>query len=205
MRILIVSEGIHERAGALENLLVKLGGNRDFFESDRIANNEIHAFHGKGKGYFKRAIRWLKEAENRGADILIFLIDEDGESGRIEQINNAQESFLSVIPRAMGVAIRSFDSWMLADEKTLSEVLGFHVNKQPDPETIHDPKEVCTNLLEKSNIEMAQREMYARVANNIEIDILSERCPRGFLPFSIYVRKVFSNNTGCFLSHSANT
>ena len=72
MRVLVVAEGKHESSGALENLLNRLGEN--------------NAFHGKGQGYFKRAVRWLKEAEERGVNALILLIDEDGRDERIEQI-----------------------------------------------------------------------------------------------------------------------
>ena len=191
MRVLVVSEGIHERAGALENLLEKLGGKREFFESDRIANDKIHAFHGKGQGYFKKAIRWLKEAESRGADILIFLIDEDGKRERINQIQGAQDSNLSPLPRAMGVAIRTFDAWMLADEKALSRVFGCKIDRQADPETIRDPKEICKKLLEKSKTGISQREMYASVSRNMDLDVLCNRCPSGFKPFAENVKRIF--------------
>jgi len=89
MRILVVCEGKHEWSGALKNLLVKLGGDEGGLEFDRVSNNEIHAVHGKGKGYFKRALRWLIEAEKRGVDGLILVIDEDGKRERIGEIQEA--------------------------------------------------------------------------------------------------------------------
>lgn len=191
MRVLVVSEGKHEQSGALENLLKRLGGTHASFEFDRVSNSRIHAFHGKGKGYFKRAIRWLKEAENRGADALVFLIDEDGRSERVDQIRNAQDSLILQLPRAMGVAIRMFDAWMLADEAALTHVLGYGVTKQASPETIRNPKKVCASFLADSNGPMSQREMYARISCEISIDILCDRCQSGFKPFATYVRKVF--------------
>ena len=60
MKVLVVSEGKHEQSGALENLLKRFGGTHAFFEYDRVSNSGIHAFHGKGKGYFKRAIRCIR-------------------------------------------------------------------------------------------------------------------------------------------------
>ena len=194
MRVLVVAEGKHEQSGALESLLKKLGGVDASLEFDRVSNNRIHAFHGKGKGYFKRAVRWLREAEDRNADSLVFLIDEDGRSERIEQISDAQESNISQLPRAMGVAIRMFDAWMLADEKTLSEVLGDKVNRQADPETIRNPKRVCADLLTKSQAQMSQSEMYTNVSQLIDVDILCDRCPLGFKPFAGYVRNVFQQS-----------
>jgi hypothetical protein len=196
MRVLVVSEGEHEQSGALENLLKRLGGQNATFDVDRVSNNRIHALHGKGDGYFKRAVRWLLEAQKRGAEALVFLIDEDGRKERVTQIRNAQVSTLSALPRALGVAIRMFDAWMLADEGALTEVLGYQVNRQPDPETIRDPKTACQDLLGKSSAGLAQREMYAQVAGRASLDILSERCPGGFAPFATNVRAIFATSPG---------
>jgi len=148
-----------------------------------------------GKGYFKRALRWLIEAEKRGADALILLIDEDGIRERTGQIQEAQDSLLSQLPRAMGVAIRMFDAWMLADERALTEVLGDNINRQTNPETIRDPKQVCAKLLEDSQIQISQREMYARVSSKINIEILCDRCKSGFKPFATYVRNIFQRES----------
>ncbi len=191
MRVLVVSEGPHEQAGALENILKKLGGEHTAFESDRIANNHIHAIHGKGKGFYKRALRWIGEAEKRKCNALVFLIDMDGEENRIQDIQEAQTSSMFSLPRALGVAIQAFDAWMLADEKALSHVLGYIVQRQPDPETIRDPKQACMNLLNESPEAMAQRDMYARVASKIDITVLTERCQKGFKPFAENVKRIF--------------
>ena len=191
MKVLVVSEGKHELSGALENLLKRLGGISASLEFDRVSNNTIHAVHGKGQGYFKRAVRWLKEAEDRGANALILLIDEDGRSERIREIRDAQDYHQSQLARAMGVAIRMFDAWMLADEKALTEVLGCNVNRQPAPETIRDPKETCRDLLANSDREISQSKMYAEVSVKMNIDTLCHRCPSGFSPFAARVRNIF--------------
>lgn len=195
MKVLVVSEGKHEQSGALENLLNKLGAVSHFLEFDRVSNSTIHAFHGKGRGYFKRAIRWLKEAEDREADALILLIDEDGRSERIAEIAEAQNYRVPQLARAMGVAIRTFDAWMLADEKALSEALGGNVDRQPDPETIRDPKQTCADLLAKSNKQISQSQMYAEVSVRIDIDALSNRCRQGFKPFAGHVKGVFRQSS----------
>ena len=141
MRILIVCEGEHEQpraqsnpSGALRNLIQRLGDNQVEYEAARVSNNKIHAWHGKGGGTFKRACRWLLETKKRGFDALIYLIDQDGHSERIQQIQQAQNYPKEIFPRAMGVAIKTFDAWMLADEQTLTKVLGYTVQTQPDPE-----------------------------------------------------------------------
>ena len=196
MRVLVVCEGRHEESGALANFLVRLGGDKVCFEFDRVANNRIHAVHGKGRGYFKRALRWLIEAEDRQADALVLLIDEDGDAERVQQIRHAQENFsLSQLRRAMGVAIRAFDAWMLADEKALTEVLGRNVDRQPDPERTSNPKAMCARLLAGSQVDMSQSDMYARVAREVDIDILCERCQSGFGPFAERARNMFQQES----------
>jgi len=201
MRVLVVSEGRHElgrhaegrqqEPGALENLIRQLGGNQAELTFDKVSSNAIHVFNGKGAGFFKRAVGWLKEAQRRNVDALILLIDQDGERDRSEQIQSAQECRLLDLPHAMGVAIRTFDAWMLADEGALTEVLGGTISRQTEPETIRDPKAVCAGLLARGQNQMAQSEMYARIAHRINIGLLSARCPMGFGLFAKYVRQVF--------------
>ena len=84
-----------------------------------------------------------------------------------------------------------FDAWMLADEKALAEVLGDNIDRQADPETIRNPKQVCEELLTNSQIQISQSEMYARVSSKINLDILCDRCQSGFRPFASNVRNIF--------------
>jgi len=193
MNVLVVSEGKHEQGGALENLLRRLGGDRGVFTPERVSNNNIHTHHGKGAGYFKRAVRWLLEAEKRGFDAIVLVIDQDGERERSRQIADAQDSSLSRLPRAMGVAIRTFDAWMLADETALTEVLRCPINRQAEPESIRDPKQACAGLLTKSPNPMAQSAMYAEIARKLDLAILIARCPSGFRPFAERVTSVFAH------------
>lgn len=188
MKVLIVSEGKHERCGAIQALVTRLATNDLALDYDRVSRPDIHAHHGKGRGYYKRALRWLFEAAKRGHDALVLVIDEDGRSERVEQINQAQKTELNPLRRAFGVAIRTFDAWMLADEEALTEVLGLQVQRQSDPERERDPKGVCKDLLDSSPRPMSQSQMYAAVADRTSIQRLEERCPRGFAPFAGRVR-----------------
>jgi len=199
VKVLLVAEGEHERSGALENLVRRLGGNDASFTARPANDASVHGRRGEGTrmgGSAKRALAWLREAW-KDYDALIYLIDDDeGEDKRKEQVREAQEFWkldvpASHLPRAMGVAIKMFDAWMLADEKALSDVLGCAVARQHDPETVGQPKKVCGRLLERGANQMAQREMYAQIASRLDIDILTSRCPKGFKPFAERVRAVF--------------
>jgi len=189
VKVLIVSEGKHEGSGALQNLVRRVAAAHDLdMTYDRVSRSDIHAFHGSGQGFYKKALRWLFEAARHGHDALVLLIDEDGRSERVQQIDEAQRAEKPALPRALGVAIRTFDAWMLADETALSEVLGCDVQQQRDPERESNPKGVCRSLLESYSRPMSQSDMYAAVADRVSIDRLAERCPSGFAPFAERVR-----------------
>jgi hypothetical protein len=197
VRVLLVAEGEHERSGALENFVKRLGGGQASFTCARVCDNRIHAFQGTGEGYTKRALGWLEWALQEKYDAMILLIDQDGQKNRREEIRKAQEFWhqgkleLSRLPRAMGVAVQMFDAWMLADEKALTEVLGYTVAKQRDPESIREPKKACRKLLDNCANKMAQREMYAGIALRLDLDVLSSRCSKGFKPFAERVQRMF--------------
>jgi hypothetical protein len=184
MKVLLVGEGRHERGGALEALVKRLGLTAGKFDTDNANRADLHAHHGKGKGFFKRAIRWMQRAQTLGYDAIILVIDEDGCRERRKEIAEAQENSLFPIRRALGTAIRTFDAWMLADEKTLTKVLGGNVSRQPEPEGIKEPKTVCRKLLDDCPQTMKPVEMYAAIAGAIDLTILQERCSKGFAPFA---------------------
>jgi hypothetical protein len=190
MRILLVGEGASELGGALETLVRRLGLSEAEIDSDRVSKRQIHAHHGKGKGYFKRAVRWMREAAKREYDAIILVIDEDGRSERLREFAEAQLYAGVSIRRAFGVAIRTFDAWMLSDEKALSQVLLLTISRQPDPESIADPKRICNELLNSSSASMTAVGMYAALAELIAIQLLEARCERGFAPFAQRIREL---------------
>lgn len=190
MKVLVVAEGASELNGALETLLRRLSANAlDFeFTFDHVARSDIHAHHGKGQGYFKKAVRWLFEAEKRGFGALVLLIDQDDQTARLQQIADAQTRSLGVAKRALGVAIRKFDAWMLADERALTEILGIQVQRQPAPETIADPKAVFDKLIAQAPIPDRVPEIYARIAQRCDMNLLIQRCSKGFGTFAERVK-----------------
>lgn len=189
MKVLLVSEGKHEDAGALDSLVRRLLSGEAEVIQDRVSRSDLHVHHGKGPGYFKRAVAWMREAQRQGFDALVLLIDEDHRPERITEITHAQAELRVVqVRRALGTAIHAFDAWMLADERCLSHVLDCTVQRQPDPEATADPKSACKALLRDSQSEMSQAQMCAAVAAAMDLATLEERCPRGFAPFAQRVR-----------------
>lgn len=193
MKVLLVAEGKHERGkedrdGALETLVRRLRQGVTQCDLERASRNDIHAHHGKGQGYFKKAIRWILEAQKRGYDALVLVIDQDNTPERVREITAAQNDQHVALHRALGVAIHTFDAWMLADEQTLTQVLGYTVQTQRSPEEVSDAKGMCTQLLSQSQATMSQSEFYASVASVADLDTLERRCANGFAPFAQRVR-----------------
>ena len=191
IKVLLVGDGKHEGSGALAALVQQVLAPEITFDCEKMSRNQIHAHHGKGQGFFKRAVRWMIEARRRGCyDALILLVDEDHQRERVREIADAQESKLGIKRRALGVAIHTFDAWMLADEQCLTQILERPIQRQPDPETIPDPKAVCSSLRDASPSRAPAAALYADLASRLNIETLKKRCPKGFAPFAQRVREL---------------
>jgi hypothetical protein len=190
MKVLLVSEGKHEESGALEWLVRRTLPFPVSCDWDRVNNPAVEIQKGKGNGLFKRAIAWILAAHRRGYDALILVIDEDGYRDRMTTMDSAQSELTVTkqVPRALGVAIRSFDAWMLADEVALSAVLKCTVNAQKLPENNPNPKTTCENLRDQSGIAISMRDCYSHVAQLLDLSQLETRCPKGFALFASRLR-----------------
>ena len=190
MKILVVSEGKDELgtdvdSSALVALVRRELGDEPKISLEPVSNQKfgIHKPPGKAAAYEKRALACLRFAEREGFDALILVIDEDGQQERRTGIENAQKHASFQLPRAMGIAIRTFDTWMLADEVALSKVLNTNVQRQKDPETIKNPKKHCKKILSDTGPDFGLSEFYRRLVAIIDLEKLSDRCQNGFAPF----------------------
>ena len=180
--------------GALVVLSRRLLGENVSVSRERVKNPRVrvHLQPGKGDGYEKRALGWIRLAEREGYDALILVIDQDGQREREQQFDRAQDDRRLPLPRALGVASKTFDAWMLADEQALSEVLETHIDPLPNPEAEGDPKGKCKNLRDAAHSQPSLRAMYAAIAERTDMEKLEARCPNGFAPFAGRVRALNS-------------
>jgi hypothetical protein len=191
VKVLIISEGKHELGGALETIVRRLTGITSPIDVIKVSDPALRVHHAKGPGYFKKAIRCLLYASDHGYDALVLLIDQDDQIDRRRQLSDAQEHLqLSTIPRAMGVAVITFDAWMLADERALATVLSHPVQRQPDPERTRDAKGACSALRDEAGSDLSLADLYAALAAVMDLDLLEERCPQGFEPFAHRARRM---------------
>ncbi len=197
MRVLVVSEGQHELgrddvSGALVTLVKRLLGDEVNAEWRNVRDSSFraHIIKGKGHGMMKRALACLRAAQRDGFDAVALVVDQDDEKERVQAINAAQNEMTISMPRAFGVAIQKFDAWMLADETAWHSAFGIRVSRQPDPETVDDPKAVCSRLREDSGVAVSPTELYSRIAEVLNLVTLEQRCSRGFGVFAQRVRNL---------------
>lgn len=188
---LIVAEGVHELSGgdpdaALPTLVRRLLSDEIELQarSKRICELKVHMHPGRGDRLGRKFIGIIQHAEREGFDAVVILIDQDGDNGRLKSATFAQEATLTSFPRAIGIAVRTFDAWFLADQTALSKVLSTNVDTQPDPERIADPKGVCQLLNESAGGSKRLRDLYSEVAAVADLQILRDRCPVGFAVFA---------------------
>lgn len=191
MKLLVISEGKHELGGALETIVRRLTGVQDPIDQLKVSDPVLRVHHAKGPGYFKKAIRCLLYATEHGYDAVVLVIDQDDQLDRRRQLSDAQNDLrMSLIPRAIGVAVVTFDAWMLADEQALSRVLSRTVKRQPDPESTRDAKGVCSALRNETGADLSLTKMYAALATEVDLSVVEKRCPLGFEPFARRARQM---------------
>lgn len=189
--VLIVAEGEHELAGshpdaALVTLVRRLLGVDIELQArgKRIRDLKGHLHPGKGDRLGRKFIGIVRRAEREGFGAVVILIDHDGDDSRIKSATLAQEATVTLFPRAIGIAVRTFDAWFLADQSSLSKVLSTNIDRQPDPERIADPKGVCQMLNDRAGGGRRVRDFYSELAAVADLEILRARCPVGFAIFA---------------------
>ena len=189
--VLIVAEGEHELTGdrpdpALKTLVRRLLGDGIDMQATVKRSREVsgHTHAGKGDRLGRKFIGIVQFAEREGFDAVVILMDHDGDNTRLKSATYAQEAMLTSFPRAVGIAVRAFDAWILADHVALSSVLATTFDMQPNPEAISDPKKVCESLRDAAGGEWRLRDLYSAFAAIVDLRILRARCSTGFAAFA---------------------
>ncbi len=153
--------------------------------------------HGRG-GLRKKARLAIVAACMRGDAGLAIVVDNDRQppGRRLQDIRKGVDESEAHVPYALGVAIESFEAWMLADERALFAVLhpGKTAERQPDPEEIGKPKQAINEIAGRrvTGSDLAQ------IAERADLDLIAKRCRRGFARF----RKEVKDNLGTLCEES---
>ena len=91
---------------------------------------------------------------------------------------------------AGGLAIRNFETWLLADTQTVSEILGVEIEKLENLEDLENSKEILEGAIAKSGYldenTTNQRPLQIRwnLAQIIDLGVIKNHCPSGYAVFT---------------------
>jgi len=204
MKVVLLCEGPTEgRAvkgeSALGHIVKKVTGRADM---DFLAPPRRRRI--RGAGTILKSGRVLIRECNLYADAVVMLVDNDRRPRRerlgiLQRQRDAARSRKDVVVRiALGVAIETFEAWLLADRKALKESLALS-EMPPDegspeglngrPGSGNHPKDKLNPLVAKDTRQRSYVECVADIASRTRIDELTRRCPKGFEPFARELRR----------------
>ena len=190
MKLLVFGEGPNDVGkpegppewGTLQRLIsLVLKKSEITFERMQI----IHLGPRRSKGGFQEKVKLaFREAELRESDAIVYVVDQDGDAKREEKLKKAWKQQTITIPSAVGVAIKTIEAWLLADETAIAKAfLSETPSTTKDPEKLSDPKQILQSRLNEIDVWANYSEMYAKLADHVRIETLRKRCPNGFAPF----------------------
>ena len=153
-------------------------------------------------GYEGKVVAAITEATSRRCTALAIVIDRDGtdgnrrwsllEKGRAE----ARARGLALADKAaIGVAIETVEAWLLADVLALNEALALDppAGQTETPEGLdgaasspRHPKTVLRDLIARSPVKGTSP--LEAIARRARLEVLGDRCPKGFAGFARDVR-----------------
>lgn len=154
----------------------------------------VHALSAGVSGFERKVELAIIEAEIRDCSTVVIVVDQDGaknkariqllEAGRARALSNGHALAHSA---TVGVAVQTLETWLLADELALNQVLA------PSPQagavakleelhgakgTSDHPKTVLRQIIGSASNEIDSP--YDSISSAIRLAILEQRCPRGF-------------------------
>lgn len=198
MKLLVFGEGPNDvgkpgslpESGTLQRLISLVLQNIEVsYERMQI----MHLGPRRSKGGFQEKVRLaFREAELRNSDALVYVVDQDGDAKREEKLKKARDQQATSIPSAVGVAIKTIEAWLLADETAIAKAFSSETpSTTKNPEKLSDPKQILQGRLDKIDVWANYSEMYADLAGNTRIEVLRKRCPNGFAPFETELLSLF--------------
>ena len=150
------------------------------------------------KKYLSQVVNAWKSHE---VDMILIVADSDD---KLEQRRKDLESALATIRdnhldineevisdrSAGGLAIRNFETWLLADTQTVATILGVELEKLENLEDLENTKDILENAISKSTYlsedTSNQRPLQIRwnLGKQIDLAIIKTGCPQGYAAFT---------------------
>lgn len=205
--VLVLGEGRHELGSELDSPLhgdelpaLPRLIHRLLSESRRAsytcrAFKTVRAIHGRGGKFAKKTVAAVRWAKRNGFGAVVIVIDRDRRPDR-ERLTALRQGRDLVggppyPPCALGVAVETFDAWMIADNRAIKAAGGDSGKCHSTPESLdgregtgRHPKDRAAEILGQG-----LGEKYAAVAAVVDLELLEKQCPKGFKPFADEVRQ----------------
>ena len=155
------------------------------FPNVRTQNNTIIRPRKTGHGFIKELPTFAATIQAKGCDMLVAVVDSDAPKApdrlqRLRAAKTACESDISICI-AEGLAIRSIESWLLADDFALHTTFGGERSKWvfPNPESLSEPKIILNTLVRQQSggNELTFAFYAGDIAEKMDIALLRRRCP----------------------------
>jgi len=182
---------------ALPRLIHRLLGQPEDVSYTPLLFRKVRGGKGKEGKWEKKAKRAILDAERRRFQAVVIVVDRDRQPSRerLDPLKRARDQMSAEgpAPCAVGLAVETFDAWMIADGKAIEKAGGDPSRSHPDPEKLSGkegsgdhPKERAYEILGPPNVLGGK---YAVVAAAADLQFLEQRCSKGFKPFAADVRR----------------
>jgi hypothetical protein len=164
----------------------------------RRFKNVDHHFAGPGFGhnYKKQVIVAVREAKKAGHAALVILIDRDRRDNddTIAPLKAGRdaEAKPGAPACAVGVAVETFDAWMIVDGLAIGKAGGDASKPHSDPENLDGKERSGQHPKDRAQIVLGEdglAEKYKVIARHARLELLEECCPAGFAPFAEEIRE----------------
>ncbi|MBI1926383.1 DUF4276 family protein [Candidatus Poribacteria bacterium] len=137
----------------------------------------------RGHGFVKELPQLVRSLESDETDILVAIVDADAPKLMNERLNLLRETIEKLQPSpicfVMGVAVKSLESWLLADEHAIRLAVGVaYVPQQPAPEGIDAPKTYLDKLIRNlsDGREFSIGRLTNEIASALDLQRFKSRC-----------------------------
>jgi len=215
LRILLIGDGRHELGSRLDEPLVprdlpplgilvhRLLGKpenasfvsrrfRDIGQA-RVTSVVRTVQDAKISAFARKAAQGIAKARAEGFDAVVILIDRDRRTNAetIDCLSQGRDSVTQKMPSprcAVGVAIETFDAWMIVDGAAIGDAGGDASHSFPEAEGLDGDEQSGRHPKTKAAQIFGSGEglgdKYAAVAKHVRLDLLSKLCDKGFAPFA---------------------
>jgi Domain of unknown function (DUF4276) len=138
-------------------------------------------------------IAWKPEE----VDMILLVVDADDklEQRKIDlerALNKIRDNHLDINDKPIsdrstgGLAIRNFETWLLADTKAISQVLGIEIENLENLEDLNGGKDIlenaiaCSTYLSSDSSNQRPLKIRWQLAFEIDLEILKTNCPNGY-------------------------